>query len=247
MVSPWKSLACRRWSPLKCINKFEKKVWGTHIRALSSHFFRLSSLLLLVNIAVAAQAPLPPILAEVESTYAKAGTIFAQFEQVNESAALKTKKKSTGRIALKRPNKLRWETLSPDANLLVSDGKRAWFYTPPFDPSEHGQYSEYPASRIQSKLANSLLSGDFSSNRDLKIQEISEHEFVLTPKSGTAGTVKEARVEINPSKKTITRVQLIHDDGNRSDIHLTEIKLGEKFGDDMFVFKAPPNTDRLQE
>ena len=188
---------------------------------------------------------LPPILKEVEANYAKAGTLFARFEQVNESAALKTKKKSTGEIVIKRPNKLRWQTTAPDANLLVSDGKRAWFYTPPFDPSEHGQYSEYPAARIQSKLANSLLSGEFSSNRDLKIQAISDHEFVLTPKSGTAGTVTEARVEIDPAKKTITRVQLVHNDGNRSDIHLAEIKLGEKFGDDVFVFRAPPNTDRV--
>ena len=195
----------------------------------------------------ASKSALPPILKEVESKYAKGGTLFAHFEQVNESAAMKTKKKSSGEIVIKRPDKIRWQTTNPDANLLVSDGKHAWFYTPPFDPSEHGQYSEYPASRIQSKLASALLSGEFSSTKDLKIKSVSDHEFVLTPKAGTAGTVVEARIEIDPKSKTITRVQLSHSDGNSSDIHLSDIKLGDRFGDDIFVFKAPPNTDRVQE
>lgn len=193
---------------------------------------------------------IPSILKQVEATYAKAGTVIAHFDQTNESVALHTQKKSSGDIAIKRPNKLRWQTTQPDPNLLVSDGKKAWYYTPPLDPNdqtEHGQYSEYPASRIQSKLANALLSGEFSSAKDLKIEQTNSHEFHLTPKAGAAGTVAEAWVEIDPAKKVITRVRLLHRDGNRSDIHLSEIRLGEKLGDDVFVFKAPPGTEKLQD
>lgn len=208
----------------------------------------LLSLWLALCLPLSAHAKgLPPLLQAVEAKYAKAGTLFAQFEQINVSAALKTTKKSSGRIAIKRPDKLRWETLSPNANALVSDGKHAWFYTPPFDSTEHGQYSEYPASEIQSKLANSLLSGAFSANRSLKVEAVSDREFKLIPKTGTAGSVTEARVEIDPASKTITRVQLTHSDGNHSDIQLSGIKLGEPLGDDIFVFKAPPGTDRVQE
>jgi outer membrane lipoprotein carrier protein len=216
------------------------------IASLACSFFAAP---ILVTQALASGKPgaLPPILQEVEQNYAKAGTLYAHFEQVAESAALKTKKKSAGDITIQRPNKLRWQTLTPDPNLLVSDGKHAWFYIPPYDPSERGQYTELPAGKIQSKLASALLSGEFSANPELAIKSVSDHEFVLTPKSGTAGTVAEARVEIDPKTRTITRVQLSHRDGNRSDIHLSDIKLGDKFGDDVFVFKAPANTDRMQE
>jgi outer membrane lipoprotein carrier protein len=209
----------------------------------------LSALLLTVfaSQTLASQpTALPPILQEVEASYAKAGTLYAHFEQVAESAALKTKKKSAGDITIQRPNKLRWQTMTPDPNLLVSDGKHAWFYTPPYDPSERGQYTELPATKIQSKLASALLSGEFSENPGLAVKSVSDHEFVLTPKAGTAGTVSEARVEIDPVTKTITRVQLTHRDGNRADIHLSGIKLGDRFGDEVFVFKAPPNTDKMQ-
>lgn len=192
-------------------------------------------------------AAVPSALREIEINYAKAGTLFAHFEQENESVAMKTKKKSSGEIVIKKPNKLRWQTTAPDPNLLVSDGKRAWFYTPPFDETEHGQYAEYPANKIRSRLASTLLSGEFSKAKDLTIRAVSKHEFVLKPRAGTAGTVREARVEIDPIEKKITRVQLIHEDGNRTDIHLSDINLGQSYGDDVFVFKAPPNTDKVQQ
>src|SRR6185437_5655518 len=194
-----------------------------------------------------ARTSVPPLLRQVESNYAKAGTISAQFEQINVSAALHTQKKSSGDILIQRQNKLRWQTLSPNPSLLVSNGKHAWFYTPPFDASEPGQYSEYPASMIRSKLADSLLAGEFSSSRDLKITALGTNEFDLKPRSGTAGDVVDARVEIDPAKKVIQRIQLSHNDGNHTDIHLSGVQLGMKVRPEVFVFTPPPGSERLQE
>jgi outer membrane lipoprotein carrier protein len=188
----------------------------------------------------------PELLKEVEETYTKAGTLFAEFSQTNESAATGTKKTSSGRIAIKRPDKVRWETTSPDPNLLVSDGKKAWYYTAPFDETEHGQVSEYPASRVRSKLANAILSGEFS-GKDLKIKTLDVTHFSIIPKKGTAANVKEAKVKVDPARRTIIQIEILYDDGNHAQIDLTNIKLGEKLGDDVFVFQAPPNTDHINQ
>jgi len=188
----------------------------------------------------------PELLREVEETYTKAGTLFAEFSQTNESAATGTKKTSSGRIAIKRPDKVRWETTSPDPNLLVSDGKKAWYYTAPFDETEHGQVSEYPAARVRSKLANAILSGEFS-GKDLKIKTIDVTHFSIIPKKGTAANVKEAKVKVDPGKRTIVQIEILYDDGNHAQIDLSNIKLGEKLGDDVFVFQAPPNTDHINQ
>jgi outer membrane lipoprotein carrier protein len=185
-------------------------------------------------------------LLEVQTAYAKAGTLFAEFSQTKESAGLGTTTTSSGRIAIKRPNKIRWETLSPDPNLLVSDGVKAWYYTPPFDSSEHGQVTETLASRVRTRLANAILSGDFSGS-DLKIKTIKPDFFSIVPKAGTAANVKEAKVAVDPSQKTITKIEIVYDDGNHTEIKLTNIKLGAKLGDDVFVFQAPPNTDHVKE
>jgi outer membrane lipoprotein carrier protein len=209
----------------------------------------LSAILILLAATTVAQAAskIPAPLKAVEDNYAKAGTIYAQIQQSTYSSMTKTTKESSGDIVIQRPNKIRWQTLKPDPSFLVSDGKRAWLYTPPppEDVSEPGQYSEVPASQIRSKLASALLSGQFSESTDLSIQAVSNHEFVLKPKTGTAGNVLEARIEIDSKSKTITRVQLKYSDGNTADMHLSGIKLGEKYSPDTFVFKAPPNTVKI--
>jgi len=191
--------------------------------------------------------PLPPLLQEIENTYAKAATLTAKFTQVNLVASLNQKKTSSGVLLVKRPNKVRWETLKPDQNLLVSDGRKFWFYTPPFDEEERGQVIERKSSEVQSRLANALLSGSFSIAKDMKIKKQGENRFVLTPKPGTAATVIRAEIQVNPEKKQIDQVILEHKGGNRSEISLTNIELGEEMGDEMFSFTAPPNTDRVTE
>ncbi len=186
---------------------------------------------------------LPLILQEIQAKYVQAVTLTAEFKQVNEVIALGTKKNSSGIIMIKRPNKLRWETHQPDRNILVSDGRKFWFYTPPFDESEHGQLIERRSSEIQSRLANALLSGSFSAVADMKIKQGKGSTFELTPKKGSAGTVIKAHVEIDIDLKLIKKVILEHQGGNRSEISLSKIVLAQPMGDELFIFTPPPNTD----
>jgi outer membrane lipoprotein carrier protein len=190
---------------------------------------------------------LPQVLQDLEVKYIRAVTLQADFTQINEIAALKTTKTSSGVLMVKRPDKLRWETLKPDMNLLVSDGRHFWFYTPPFDEGEHGQVIEKKSSEINSKLANALISGRFSAAGDMKIRQESPSKFLLVPKAGTAGTVSRAEIEIDPAEGLIRKVTLEHKGGNRSEITLSKIELGKKIGDDAFVFEAPPNTDKVDQ
>jgi outer membrane lipoprotein carrier protein len=190
------------------------------------------------------RAALPLLLQEVEARYGKAKTLSAQFDQVSKTAATGTIKKSAGTVLFKRPNKFRWEVLKPDPSISVSNGVRAWHYTPPFDEGEQGQVLEQKASRIRTQFANALLSGSFSTARDMKITQAGPSSFALVPKKGTAGTVRKALVEIDVASKQIRKVTLEHSDGGRAEISLSGIELGKQVGDDAFNFKIPPNTDR---
>ena len=197
----------------------------------------------------------PKYLAEIGEKYKKAGSLQADFHQVTETAALKRRKSSSGVLMVQFPDKVRWETLKPDKNLLVSDGRRFWFYTPPFDEGEHGQVIEKKSGDAISKLASRLLSGAFeelSRTGDLVFRVLdpgntTTRTYQAKPKPGSAGTVVEIRVGIDPSVKVVTRVDLIHKDGNRSEITLSKVKLGEEIDDEFFRFTAPPGTDRVSE
>ena len=192
-------------------------------------------------------AKLPARLQEIEKKYAEAATFTAKFVQIKEVAALKSIERSEGRIYLKRPDKVRWETHDPDANVLVSDGKVFWFYTPPFDEGERGQVIIRRATQVQTRFASSLLSGAFSRIEGTEIEAHGASRFTIVPAPGTAGDVLSAEVTVSPSKLIVTKVVLSHAGGNRSEIALSMVELGRKLGDEMFVFQAPPDTDVLRE
>jgi outer membrane lipoprotein carrier protein len=188
---------------------------------------------------------LPEALRLVDERYQKGKTVRAKFEQKEYIASTGRTKTTQGTIEIKRPSKLRWETRAPGQNLLVSDGKTFWFYTPPFDEEERGQLIERKSSQVQSRLAQTLISGSFSDARGLKVETIDSTHYRLVPKKGTAGTVRTAEVVIDLEKNEITQVKLEHRGGNRSEIKLSNIELGSALPDELFRFVAPPNTDRI--
>jgi outer membrane lipoprotein carrier protein len=204
-----------------------------------------------------AQAPtqkkaisLPPLLKEVEAKYFKASTLIADFTEADQSATTNQVKKSSGKIQFKRPGKLYWETLKPDHNILISDGKKFWFYTPPFDEGEAGQYIEKDASKVQTKFAQGLLAGTFSynvSSGNMTVTQTNATSFIVIPKKGTGGTVKQATLKVDPQQKLIIGVDLLHKGGNTSQINLTNIQLGKPLEDSLFHFTPPPNTEQMKE
>jgi outer membrane lipoprotein carrier protein len=192
--------------------------------------------------AAAARRALPQLLREVEDKYAKAATLSAEFTQVTESSAMGTRKTSSGVIQARRPDKVRWETRQPFPSLLISDGTTFWNYTPPVDADERGQLATGKTSKFNTKLASALLAGSFSSAQST-FRVDGATRFTLVPRKGTAGTVREATVVVDPVQRTIVEVTLLHQGGNKAVITLKAIELGKALDDSLFRFEVPPNTD----
>jgi outer membrane lipoprotein carrier protein len=234
----------QKWSQLKCT----KSNSLTARKPRLSGFLKSFALVAILGTPNYSQAKsLPKLMQEIESKYSKAQTLSADFSQKNLNAAFSKKKISSGKIYFKRPSKIRWETLKPDPNIMASDGKTFWFYTPPFDSDERGQLLERPATAIQSKLANALLSGSFSVARTVNIKQLNPTTFVLVPFPGTADTVQRATLVIDAERKLITNVTLEHKGGNKSEIALSNITLGQELENSLFILIPPPNTDKVTD
>ena len=197
---------------------------------------------------VQAQAALPPLLEEVQKEYQKSAGIEAEFDQITSVRSTKSEKKAQGKIWIKHPNKLRWETISPDQNILVSDGKYFWFYTPPFEKGDRGQVIIKKSAQVQTQFLNALLSGSFDfSKTKTAIESKTPNVFLLKPSANTAGDVKTAEVTINEASKKIEKVSLVHTSGNETSIQLKQIKLLPKINESLFQFVPDRNTDQIKE
>ena len=199
-----------------------------------------------INSKTIKKPQLPLLLQEVEKNYAEAGTLVANFSQTSFVSALKQTKISSGRLMFKHPGKIRWETLKPDPNLFVSDGVHFWFYTPPFEEGERGQVIKKKSSQIQSKLANALLSGSFSTLKEMKINKKDKSHFQIFPKPGSSGNVSQAEIEVDTEQKWIKKVVLEFEGGNHTEISLSEIQMGKVLENALFIFITPKNTDQVK-
>lgn len=242
----------QKWFRLKCIRSagqwslFLAIAWASGLEVASASALPVLTPAppALKPIRAQKASPLPAVLKEIEAKYAKANTLSADFSQTNQSVTFSKPKTSTGKIFVKRPSKFRWETEKPDPNLVITNREHVIYYTPPFDATEPGQLVERKVSEVQSRLVNTLMSGSFSIARDVRIAQKDPTHFVLTPKKGTAATVKTATIEVNPGEKVIQKITLTHQGGNTSEIQLSNIQFGIPLKEELFAFTPPPNTTR---
>ncbi len=221
----------QRWCRLKC-NKLYAGGW--------------LSVILCHNVC---GSSVPPLLQQVELKYSQSKTLSASFVQIQDHWMTSQKKQTTGQIWIQHPHKIRWETQTPEKNLFISNGTLCWFYTPPFEAGDRGQWIEQKSTEVQSQWMYALLSASFASlvqSGKVRFQQKTPTIWVLTPvQSNTAGTVTEALLHIDLRSKLVQKVILTHLNGNHSEIVLSRVQFGKPLSDSLFRFSVPPGTDRI--
>ena len=67
---------------------------------------------------------------ELQAKLAQLQPFSADFTQTVTSAEDKVLLTAQGNMQLQRPNQFRWHTVTPDEQLIVSNGETLWFYNP---------------------------------------------------------------------------------------------------------------------
>ena len=89
----------------------------------------LGALLLSVSAAIS-HAASDDGYARVERALGNAQTLQADFKQTLTDSKGQVTEQSNGTIAIRRPNRFRWEYRSPHEQLMVADGERIWLFDP---------------------------------------------------------------------------------------------------------------------
>lgn len=216
------------------------------------NFFFALSIFAFASIALAtsARAEKFSALDSARAKYKSARTMTAEFTQKQKNLALGTTKESSGRIFVKRSSsggaiQYRWQTDKPDASLLVSNGKKVWYYTPPFRKDERGQVMIRSADSGQSRLALDLLTGG-GDGKSYKTRQLAEEgRFELKPLK-PVGDVSRVELFLEKPTNLVYKVVLKTKTGNETELKLSNVTLGPKLPDSMFQFTPPPDTEEIQ-
>lgn len=166
-------------------------------------------------------------------------SLTADFTQVVTDPSLRKMKQSEGTLAIKRPNRFRWDYAAPNQEIIVADGKRVWLYD-----VELQQVTVKPLDGTLAASPAVLLSGSNDVGRNFTVQDIGVKDGVewvrLTPK------VKDTDfddVRLGFRDGTVAVMELKDALGNLTRITFTHVVRNPALSDDRFHFTLPPGAD----
>lgn len=159
----------------------------------------------------------------------------AQFQQKVLSPDGEVVVDGNGVVNIARPNLFRWETKAPDENLLVSDGKTLWYYSPFVE-----QVTIYNPDQATEQTPFVLLTRNRKSDWDAYNVAENGDVFTLTP---TAVDSNQGQFQIDITAKGVVKgFNVIEQDGQKSLFTFTQVKLG-KPSTALFTFKVPDGVE----
>ncbi|ELA8361158.1 TPA: outer membrane lipoprotein chaperone LolA [Vibrio alginolyticus] len=159
----------------------------------------------------------------------------ADFSQQVISPEGETVMEGEGTVEIARPSLFRWSTTFPDENLLVSDGKTLWYYSPFIE-----QVSIYWQEQATEQTPFVLLTRNRASDwNNYKISQKGD-QFTLIP---TAVDSTQGQFQINIDAKGVVKgFNVVEQDGQKGLFTFNNVKLGKPKAD-RFTFTIPKGVD----
>lgn len=180
------------------------------------------------------------IVNRVDERYNQLSTLRADFDESYQSAGLE--RNETGTLELKRPGKMRWNYLTPQHKLFVSDGKYAFFYVEGDSQAQKGEISKLEDLRspLRYLLGKTKLEKEFHNLGIVSGPQDSTGDVVLRgqPKI-QAGRIAEVELEVTPANE-IVRILITEQDGSETGFRFRNLQMNTSLPDSLFHFIPPP-------
>jgi len=162
--------------------------------------------------------------------------INAQFSQVVTNAEGKVLNKSEGTLSISRPGKFRWEVLTPEQDLIISDGVTMWMYSPFIE--------QVTLVNLSDAIAGTpfvLLSGATQAQWDKYTVKKQNEQFMIKTKDLSAP--QNSFIFEFDKTGNISRFEVIEAQGQRSDFALTYSQKSKNIPADYFTFSIPEGVE----
>lgn len=181
------------------------------------------------------------VVDEVQKFYEGTQDYQASFSQVYKNKLMNETKKSSGKVYIKRPGKMRWEYAKPNKKLFVSDGATLWVYE-----QEANQVYKQDLKDSDLPTAISFLMGKGDLKKDFTYKLVDNAKAAdqgmlvleLVPKSPTTH-YKKLLFMVDAQTYQVKRTIIIDASGNTNSMRFEKIKTNKGIKDSKFSFKMP--------
>ena len=177
------------------------------------------------------------VLDGIQSFYAQANDLTAQFEQTYTYTVYGRKQMSTGVVYFKKPGMMRWDYQKPTPKVFVADGRTLWVY----EPTENQAFRR-KLSSSQLPVALTFMSGkgrlrdEFSAK--LKQDTADGVVIELIPKRNE-GDYKRIDLTCDATTFAVKSSLVVDPVNNTNKITFRKLKLNQGLPDKGFQFSLP--------
>lgn len=208
------------------------------------HVVRLGTVLLAIVVSVAASA------ADVAAGRKRVETFLdglqglqADFHQVLSDRSGRAIEEASGTLALRRPNRFRWDYRDPYSQVIVADGSRIWLYDEDLE--------QVTVRRLDDSLSATpamLLSGEGALEENFTVIGVENDAGVqwiqMEPKRSDTD-FKSVRLGFDGA--TLKYMQLADKLGQTTRLTFTNVERNPVIDPSRFTFTVPPGADVIGE
>ncbi|WP_439134562.1 outer membrane lipoprotein chaperone LolA [Pseudomaricurvus sp.] len=196
---------------------------------------------LLLSIQVTANSAVESLVSQLSPVSALSG----HFSQVQKDAEGEVLSRSSGDFVMQRPGLLRWETVAPFPQLLVTDGNRIWLYDEDLEQvtisSVSDNLNQTPAIIFSGDLKK--IENQFYVVENDAVQQ-GKSDFTLRPKK--TGEAYQ-RLDITFEDELIKTMVILDSFGQTTQFDLTDVKAENSKPISDFQFQPPEGADVLKQ
>ncbi len=203
----------------------------------------LAALFLALAPAAAGAQALEDVVRSLEASYGKIADLKADFTQTSFNKSLNSTIPAKGIVSLKKGGKLRWEYSEPTPQVIVSDGKTLWVYTPALNQVNVG-----PAPEALAGPAGSFLAGLGRLREQFNVRLLNPARptdtagdvlLDLAPKHALP-TLTRLILAVDPKRWLVQKAVVYDQFENTVTMNFTKVQVNGGLADSLFTFKAPP-------
>lgn len=203
---------------------------------------RLTSVLFVVVLCLPAPvlaAPTGGAVTRMQVFLSQVHSLKADFTQVVLDANLHEIRQSTGTLAIKRPNRFRWDYAAPNKEIIDADGLRVWIYD-----MELQQVTVKPLTGTLAASPAVLLAGSNDVQKNFAVTDLGTKNGLawvgITPKISDTDFDS---VRLGFRGDLVAVMELKDALGNLTRITFSHIQVNPALPDSLFKFTPPPGAD----
>ncbi|MBI5556131.1 MAG: outer membrane lipoprotein carrier protein LolA [Deltaproteobacteria bacterium] len=190
------------------------------------------------------------IAQKIQATYEKTTSLKADFLQTSSISGMEHRqRKGSGTMVIQKPGKLRWDYLSPEKQVLVSDGEIFSLYSATENQMIVSPAKEY----LQEDVTYNFFAGKGNLPEDFEVTSVpldlvkqDSYAIMLVPKK-THAQVETLYVWVDQATFLVNRLQVLDHLGSVTDLLLFNTEVNRAFPADYFHFTPPEGTEIIEQ